>query len=246
MTPDDIQQPHVRHYPLDTDLPFEQYEHRRIVARDILVNRILSKFLFPCSKGLARAYDTHRSRENGLHNFAPIKQHDKVLARDLELLRKMLITCGVTDDHLEPMVSFQHVRVQFSSGRLHGRYSENVWHIPLEEQGKVRVTVGEEIQDLVRRHYVETDDACLRVWLQAIQTPRPSSYNTLPKDPAAEQTHVALVQRRKRRGRMDIAIDGKKWYGGDIGRLAEIQAQMQATPQPDEDCVGTDAVDDEA
>lgn len=229
--PDSNQQPHVRHYPLDIDLPFEQYEHRRIVARDILVNRILSKFLFPRSKGLSQAYDTHRSKENGLHNFAPIKQHDKALARDLELLRKMLITCSITDDHLEPRVSFKSVTV-VPRGLLHGGYSQNVWHIPLEEEGKVRVTVGEEIQDLVRRHYVETDDACLRVWLQAIQTPRLSSYNTLPKDPGAEQTHVALVQNRKRRGRKDIADDGKKWYAEDIGHLAEIQAQMQATRMP--------------
>ncbi|KAJ0115655.1 hypothetical protein J7T55_010478 [Diaporthe amygdali] len=222
--------PHVRHYPLDIHLPFENYEHRRLVARDILVNRIISKFLFPGSKELAEAYDAHRSKENGLHNFAPIKIHDRALARDLELLRKMLTTCSITDDHFEPLYAFKHIKV-VSHGRVQGGLTRKTWQIPLalEEEGKVRVTVGEEIQDLVRRHYLETDDACLRLWLQAIQTPRPSSYDTLPKGPREEQSHIALAQKRKKRDAIHIGDDGKKWYPEDTQHLAALQAQLQAT-----------------
>lgn len=230
-TPDDKQLPNARHYPLDIDLPFEHYEHR-LVARDILVNRVMSKLLFPGSKGLAQAYDTHRSYENGLHNFAPIKRHDKSLARDLELLRKMLTTCSITDDHFEPPYPSAHAKVLSSTGLLQAGAPPKTWHVPVEEEAKVRVTVGEEIKDLVRRHYLETDDACLRVWLQTIQPPSLSSYNTLPTGSRPDHTHAAMAQRRKRHDATEFAGDGKKWYKEDTQRLAAIREQMRETRLP--------------
>ncbi|KAG6354113.1 hypothetical protein INS49_005084 [Diaporthe citri] len=230
-TPDDKQLSNARHYPLDIDLPFDNYEHR-LVARDILVHRVMSKLLFPGSKGLAQAYDIHRSHENGLHNFGPIKRHDKSLARDLELLRKMLTTCSVADDHFEPSYPSAHAKVLSSTGLLQAGAPPKTWHVPAEEQGRVRVTVGEEIEDLVRRHYLETDDACLRLWLQTIQPPSLSSYNTLPTGSRAEHTHAAMAQRRKRHDATEFAGDGKKWYKEDTQRLADIRKKMRETRLP--------------
>lgn len=226
------QLPGARHYPLDMHLPFEHYEHRRLAARDILVSRVVSKLLFPASKGLAQAYDTHRSHENGLHNFAPIKRHDKALARDLELLWKMLTTCSTTDDHFEPPFPFAHAKVLSSAGLLQAGAPRKKQHVPVEEQGRVRVTVGEEIEDMVRRHYLETDDACLRLWLQTIQLPSLSSYNTLPTGSRAEDTHAALAQRRRKRDVAQASEDGKKWYTEDTQRLAAIQAKIGETRLP--------------
>ncbi|KKY31214.1 hypothetical protein UCDDA912_g08855 [Diaporthe ampelina] len=160
----DIEQlPRARHYPLDTPLPFEHYEHRRLVARDVLVNHVMSKLLFPASKGLAQAYDSHRSHENGLHNFTPIKRHDKALARDLELLRKMLATCSIADDVSKPPYSYARTKGASSIVLSRAAPRHRTWNTSLEEEAKVGVSVGEEIQDLVRRHYFETDDACLRM-----------------------------------------------------------------------------------
>lgn len=227
--PDGKQLPVARHYPLDIDLPFEHYEHRRLGARDILVSRIMSKLLFPGSNGLAQAYDTHRSHENGLHNFASIRRHDTSLARDLELLRKMLTTCSITDDHFEPPCPSAHPKVLSSTGLLQAGAPRKTWHVPAEDEAKVRVTVGEEITDLVRRHYLEIDDACLRVWLQTIQPPSLSSYNTLPIASRAEHTRAASVQRRKRHNAAQIAGDGKKWYKEDTQRLAAIRTRMRET-----------------
>lgn len=230
---DDGQPPHARHYPLDMHLPFEHYEHRRLVARDVLVNRVMSKLLFPASKGLAQAYDSHRSHENGLHDFAPIRRHDRALARDLELLRKMLTTCSITDDRSKPPYSSAQAKSPSSTAFSRAGPRFRTWHTPREDkEGKVIVTVGEEIQDLVRRHYLETDDACLRVWLQTIKPPSLSSYDTLPDASRPAQTHAASAQRRKRRDAIQIANDGKKWYKEDTQSLAAIQAKMQATRLP--------------
>lgn len=232
VTSDDEQLPNARHYPLDIDLPFEHYEHRRLVARDILVNRVMSKLLFPGSKGLAQAYDTHRSHENGLHNFAPIKRHDKSLARDLELLRKMLTTCSITDDHFDPPYPSAHPKVLSSTGILQAGAPRKTWHVPAEGEGKVGVTVGDEIKDMVGRHYLETDDACLRTWMQTIQPPSLSTYNTLPRGSRAEHTHAALAQRRKRHDATQIAGDGKKWYKEETQHLAAIQTKIREACLP--------------
>lgn len=232
VTFDDNPLPSARHYPLNIDLPFELYEHRRVVARDILVNRVMSKLLFPGSKGLAQAYDTHRSHENGLHNFAPIKRHDKSLARDLELLRKMLTTCSITDDHTEHPYTSAHPKVLTSTGLLQAGAPRKTWHVPVEEEGKVAVTVGDEIKDLVRRHYLETDDPCLRIWLQTIRPPSLSSYNTLSTGSRAEHTHSAAAQRRRRHDATQTAGDEKKWYKEDIQHLAAIQTKMREARLP--------------
>lgn len=214
---------HVRHYPLDIDLPFERYEHRQLTVRDILVHRIMSKLLFPMSKGLAHAFDTQRSKENGLHNFGPIKQHDRTLARDLEILRKMLATCSTTDLSRDPFV--KPVRANFFRGFGLRRVEppHNFHDLLHEGDANVRVTVGEEILDLVRRHYFETDDTCTRIWLRATEPIMLSSYSTLPAAPQAKHTHAASAQERKRRDSITRGHDEKKWYHEDTEHLKSLQ-----------------------
>lgn len=235
-TSHDGQQPSARHYPLDIDLPFEHYEHRRIAARDIIVHRVMSKLLFPPSKGLAQAFDIRRSgtHENSFHNFGPIKRHDRALANDLELLRKMLTTSSITDNQFEPLCFFTQAKAPSSTAPLRRAVIRQGWRAGVagERVRAVRPTIGEEIKDLVRRHYLETDDACLRVWLQTIQAPSLSSYNTLPTSSRPEQTHAASAQRRKKREKTQTADDGKKWYKEDTERLAAISAKLRETGLP--------------
>lgn len=254
---DDEQQPSARHYPLDIDLPFEHYDHRRIGPRDIVVNRVMQKLLFPRSKALAQAFDTRRSdtqrhnhgpnryvpahrrtHENGLHNFGPIKRHDRELARDLELLRKMLTTCSVTEHYIEPLCFFMHLEIHSETSPIRHTVFRHRWRAGLpgrvggEDTRRASPTVGQEIIDLVTRHYLETDDACLRLWLQAMRPPSLSSYNTLPTNPRPEETRAAPVQRRKRREKRQMADDGKKWYPQDTYLLAAISARLYDNSLP--------------
>lgn len=229
---DSKQQPSARHYPLDIDLPFEHYEHRRIAARDIIVNRVMSKLMFPGNKGLAQALDTRRNPERSLHNFGPIRPHDRALANDLELLRKMLTTCSINDNHFEPL--WYSTQIKASSIARRVVYREG-WRSGVELKGRRRAvhpTIGEEIKDLVRRHYLETDDACLRLWLQMIKPPSLSSYSTLPASSRPKQTHAASSQRRETHDKKEAADDGKTWYHQDTQRLAAISTKLRETGLP--------------
>lgn len=228
---DGKQQPSARHYPLDIDLPFEHYEHRRIAARDIIVNRVMSKLLFPRNQGLAQAFDTRRNPKHSLHNFGPIRPHDRDLANDLELLRKMLITCSITDNHYEPLCYSTPIKGASATSNSQRLVFSQGWRLGVEVGWRraVHPTIGEEIKDLVRRHYLETDDACLRIWLQAIKPPSLSSYNTLPTSSRPEQSHAASAQRRKTRDKKEAADNGKTWYHQDTQRLATMSTKLRKT-----------------
>ncbi|ROW15216.1 hypothetical protein VPNG_03075 [Cytospora leucostoma] len=220
------QEAYVQQYPLNIHLPFERYDHRRLAARDILVHRIISKLLYPGSKDLAEAFETHRSKENGLHNFGPIKRCDRRLAKDLELLRKMLVTCSQTEieSSLEPL-------------RLATRCGNGLQKMLLElaqcEGANVRVTVGEEILDLVRRHYLENDDPSIRLYLQAIQPSIPSAYNSLPGLTRAKDTHAASAQQRQGIDEANRAHDEKKWYIDDVEHLRSLQKKVRTAQSLD-------------
>lgn len=223
---------HVRHYPLDMDLHFERYEHRRLAAREILVHRIVSKFLSPGSVGLAQVYDTRRRKDNGLHNFGTVRRHDRIFARDLELLRKMLVTGSVTDCLYDPFVKPVRMALQprLRTGGLAGLQPPNsIANLPGLEDAHLQVTVGEEILDLIRRHYFETDDPSTRLWLHAIQPLVPSSYNTLPSMPRANGTHAASAQQRKTLDGSNRSHDEKRWYLEDTEHLQSLQGNTRTS-----------------
>lgn len=223
---------HQRHWPLDlpSGLPFDRYEHRRITARDILVHRIISKVLFP-TPDLSRALDDRRtckstpdlvyhcckyhmrksqSKNMTYHTFGRLRPSDRCLARDVEVLRKMLVTRSDAECVSEILFdSDRHWSTDFPSSQL------------------AAPTVEEEVLDLVRRYYMETDDACTRLWLQSINPVPRSSYNTLPKQPAKVETHKSVVQQRRRRDEENADNDYKRWYDEDTAHLKALQTHTR-------------------
>ncbi|ROW05719.1 hypothetical protein VMCG_05148 [Cytospora schulzeri] len=220
---------HIRHYPLNLELPFERYEHRCIAARDILVHRIISKLLFPGSKGLAQVYDTYRSKENGLHNFGSVRKFDKGLARDLELLRKMLETVSVTDDLYDPFVKPVRVALLRIGGLGGLQPPSTLLNLPGNGDTHLTVTIGQEILDLVQRYYFEIDDPNTRLWLHATQPLMPSSYNTLPSVPKAKDTRTASAQQRRKLDVTNRGHEEKKWYPGDTEHLRSLQRHARTS-----------------
>ncbi|KAF3768114.1 hypothetical protein M406DRAFT_70210 [Cryphonectria parasitica EP155] len=225
-----------RHYPLDlpSGLPFERYEHRRLTARDILVHRIVSKLLSP-TPAFASALDAHRPTSNpsrsssshSYHNFGPLRPVDKTLARDVELLRKMLITSSteewVSQTLVKPFTSFV-VNIWVN------RPPEELL-LPRHRTDFQESTIEEEILDLIRRHYMETDDATTRLWLQTLQPSRPSSYTTLPGKTAKKGSFKRLVQERKQTEEQKAAEDYKRWYDNDTALLKALQEQTLTSNQ---------------
>lgn len=229
---------HVRHYPLDlpSGLPFERYEHRRISTRDILVRRILSKLLRPSTRELAESLDEHRpsayqiSQRHSLsthllcdrdgliedtmtlrrrhHNFGPVKRHDQTLARDIEVLRKTLVTSLTSEWGVDPYLI---------SGM--GKYRHMA---PVTSD----LSVQQEVLELVRIYFMETDDAATRLWLNSIQTAHRATYDTLSRLPAKKSSSKALLQERKEWEYHHAQHQGKNWYQDDQVHLQRLRQAM--------------------
>jgi hypothetical protein len=146
----------------------------------------------------------------------------------------MLTTCSIADGHWQDLTFYAQVKPDHRDSPLRKAVICEAWLAPaaVEKVMADRPTVGEEIKDLVVRHFLETDDACLRVWLQAIHPPSSSSYNTLPTASRPEQTHAASAQRRRTREGKQAAGNGKKWYREDSERLAAISGRLRETVLP--------------
>lgn len=238
---------HQRHWPLDlaSGLPFDRYEHRRLTARDILVNRIISKVLFP-TPDLSRALDDRRRQKSSPklietccsyhmresqnktmahHNFGPIRQHDRGLARDIEVLRKMLVTGSDAEWLAQSLTKPVHLKPPTRSESENGYRTQPSLVITTCQppEDSAAPTVEEEVLDLVRRYYMETDDACTRLWLQSIQPVQRSTYNTLPKQPAKRNSYKHLAQLRRRWDERNKADDHKRWYDDDTAHLKALQ-----------------------
>lgn len=243
---------HVRHYPLDlpSGLPFERYEHRRLSTRDILVNRIVTKLLFPPTTELAKAYDERRrngpkstpkpiyaygtGRRNAAnyrisslshHNFGPIKHRDPALARDVEVLRKTLVTCSDKEWTEEPFVKpVKPLRTFWPPVKPPRQV-----YMPARPKETSSLTVEEEVLDIIGRYYMETDDAATRLWLQSIQPAHRASYETVPKAPAKRNTHKELSQDRRSWDELNASEDYKTWYKEDQEHLKMLQEQGRTT-----------------
>lgn len=238
---------HERHWPLDLPggLPFDRYEHRRLTARDLLVHRIMSKILSP-SPDLARVLKTRRKHRgianlakyswiylalqwNGTapcHNFGPLKQQDHCLARDVEVLRKMLVTRSHTEQIFEAYDASGPSEVD------PGLLDPLSWRKPSRaklatDKAPAVPTVEEEVLDLIRRHYLEMDDPRTRLWLQSIQPTQPSSYNTLSKKPSKFGTRSHTTQKRRHLDGKNAREDYKLWYDEDTALLKVLQAQTR-------------------
>lgn len=241
--------PHTRHYPLDLpELPFERYEHRRLVARDILVNRIMSEYMFP-SKVKPRLYDSYATYPL---NFGAIKSQDQHLGADLHLLRNMLCTTSTIepaplDVPLKVPVLNNDRSVHRGSKRLGNRHAMGRparWYdINVAGPRTAPATLGDEILDLVQRHYMEMDDPSLRLWMQKAQPPLRTPANPLeaaspsnntastpatsrPRRPK-EGTRAGAVQTRKINQNTDRNLEQKKWSPTDTAHLKSLQKHAQ-------------------
>lgn len=253
-----IPQAHQRHWPLDlpSGLPFERYEHRRLTARDILVHRIMKAIVSPQDPShsdnnpalaaalaaprqpasrieFARTYDariqTHSSKmlvSMPYHNFSGLKAVEPTLARDVEVLRKMLVTRSSKEwihqdlvKPVKPVAAWPGVRPPEKP------FSEGYKGPPRVDQ---RPPVEEEILDLVRMHYMESDDPVTRLWLGMIAMPRKSSYQTLPKMTAKQDSHKKYAQERVAWQERNEAEDYKRWYPEDTAHLKALKSQTQA------------------
>lgn len=248
MQPPDSDEAHTRHYPLDLpSLPFDRYEHRRITARDVLVNRIMAALMAPATPELATAFRDQRSMvskgapiKHSLnksdakyymqprakhHNFGPIKQLDPDLARDVELLRKMLVTRGehewIREVAIKPVRRGAHRNPPYTNHFLQSDHSEN----SVSPSGGL--TVEEEILDLVRRHYLEMDDPATRLWLQTIRPAQRSAYSNVSNDTGKKGTYRLAVQERQRRDNQNAEDDDKQWYYEDAERLKSLQSHAR-------------------
>lgn len=234
---DHLQPAHVRHYPLDlpSGLPFERYEHRRISTRDVLVHRILSKLLRPSTRELAKSLDQHRPNahkmmkthdpsrnllhdRNGIvedylasrlrhHNFGPVKKHDPTLARDIEVLRKTLVTSLTSEWVKDP---YQPTEI----------YKSYMRDLPLDTS---TLSVQEEVLDLVRIYFMETDDTATRLWLNSIQTAHRATYDTLSKLSGKKNSHRAVLQGRKEWEDHHAEYQYKNWYQEDQVHLQRLR-----------------------
>lgn len=207
---------HVRHYPLDllSGLPFERYEHRRISTRDILVHRILSKLMLPSTRGLAESLDQTRdqTRRKTCNYFGLIKQHDPILAREIQVLQKTLITSlsseWCSDIECQPEMGGDHYMSPETSF----------------------LSVQDQILDLIRLYFWETDDAATRLWLQSMQPTRRAVYDTLSKLPAKKGSRNLSSQERRRQVDSHAKLRHKSWYQDDKICLQGVTQQLALAP----------------
>lgn len=175
---------------------------------------------------------TYRTRHNPgvqprmcipYHNFAGLKVADRLLARDVEVLRKMLVTRSASEwvqqDLIKPakaVAAWPGVRPPMTS------FWERERGPPPPEQ---RPTVQDEVLDLVRMHYLQMDDPATRLWLGMVETPRRTGYETLPKKMAKRDSHKHLVQQRVAWQERNMADDYKRWYPDETAHLKALQRQ---------------------
>lgn len=214
---------HVRHYPLDlpSGLPFACYEHRRLSTRDILVHRILSKLLFPPTCELAQALDQPRQTSPHesepvrprYHSFGPVKPHDPALARDIEVLRKTL-TCSLPSERIDAVGFPLWSRFGFAGP-------------PVPDDFLSTLSIHDEVLDLLRIYFLETDDAATRLWLRTFKLPHRASLETLRPQAGKQDSRTLALQNR--RGRYEHHAKGqyKRWYPEDQAHLKTVRTQLQ-------------------
>lgn len=157
------------------------------------------------------------------HNFPGLKTVDRGLARDVEVLRKMLVTRSASEwvqqDLVKPakaVAAWPGVQppVTLFWERDRGPPSTDQWP-----------SIENEMLDLVRMHYLEMDDPVTRLWLGMTDAPRRSAYKTLQKKTAKQGSHKDHVQKRVAWHERNQAEDDKRWYPEEIAHLRALQRQ---------------------
>lgn len=214
-----------RHYPLDmAHLPFDRYDRRRITARDIMVHRLMADFMSParvpgrvydgalvddddddgdddspactCTCTACRPPSAPQSNARCVHH--PFHAYDLELDADVGVLENMLFT---------------------SAARPRRRVAPGERGNKKEEEGPFG-TVAEHLLDLVARHYLETDDAAMRVWVTRA---------ALPRVPAGPVVHVDVIRRLAQRRAAAAEDEGGRdrcWHPRQRDHLRRLRAQV--------------------
>ncbi|KAJ4401668.1 hypothetical protein N0V82_010850 [Gnomoniopsis sp. IMI 355080] len=185
---------------------------------------------------VAHAYDpglqTHSSKTRtsiAYHNFASLKGVDRTLARDVEVLRKMLITRSPSEwvqerlvKPAKPVAAYPGIRPPITNC-----LELDQGPPPLDQ----RPSVEDEILELVRLHYLEKDDPVTRTWLGTIGSSRRTAFTTLQKLTAKRHSHKELAQNRVAWQERNEAEDHKRWYPEDTAHLKALQTQTHVTSE---------------
>jgi len=126
-----------------------------------------------------------------IQTFTQVRAQDTGLGADLHVLRKMLVTN--------------------MAGQELDEYSNVVWDRSC--------TLGEQIEDLVQRHYLESRDYTFRAWLEAVRPPR--HLIDMPK---------ARVDQKYRQWLMEEQwVQGKVLDAWHLARARRLQRATQAS-----------------
>lgn len=158
---------HPRYYPLDVPTPFERYQHR-ISNRDVMVHRIMTDFMNP-SRVPAETYNAYVRHPARFDAF-----RDKRLRADCRCLQKMLFTSQA--DTPPPFSVPLQVFENRTCGRPNCSYCSTRYEpTPVHGPRTCPPLMGEQTLDLVRRHFLERDNAIFRAWIAHLA---PSSFPT--------------------------------------------------------------------
>lgn len=204
---------HTAHYPLDIHLPDYIYEHRPISARDLMLQRIMSDFMSP-ARVTPRAYGAYISYPA---EFDQIKAQNQELGMDLKVFRKMLFTSHYHDppEPGKPQVRSTIWEVS------HGKRVLQSKDKPVAGPSNAPPTIGDEVIDLVQRHYFETDGAIKRLFLERHHPPR------IPTGPRAsrngrQKLRVDAVDTFTRYVKEQQWRERKRWRDEDTEHLRRL------------------------
>ncbi|KAK0643392.1 hypothetical protein B0T16DRAFT_459544 [Cercophora newfieldiana] len=159
--------PAPRHYPVDLpDAPFHRFEHR-LTARDVMIHRIMSDIMKP-SRVSPKTYDSYISHPA---TFGAVSSQDRELGADLRCVQKSLFTL-YADTPLPKSSPMIPIVAHDYAGCC------GIRRLKLEIEGPRNKPplLCDQVLDLVRRHYFETDTAILRAWISNLgPVPIPSS-----------------------------------------------------------------------
>lgn len=152
-----------------------------------------------------------------------------LLARDVEVLRKMLVTRSPTEWVQQELVKPARAVAAWPGVRPPVTRRWEAYRGP--PRSDQRPSVEEEMLDLVRMHYMETDDPVTRLWLGMMDPPRQSGYQTVPKMTAKYNSHKDLVKQRMAWQARNMAEDYKRWYPEESAHLKALQSQTHAATE---------------
>lgn len=206
-----------RHYPLDIPLPFDRYEHR-LAARDILAHRIMDRLMSP-SPSLAKAFEQYVCYPG---DFRPVFCKDAQLGTDLNTLNKMLVTTYLRSQHAptKPIV----VSVVSEHSECCGiPFDKAILQGPRERPPTIR----DQILDLLKRHYFESDNAAVRAWITSL------SAKPCPGIIAPRYFGYLLANRGRLPPRFEFRVGAKadNWTHRESDNLKKMRPQLAVQQQ---------------